>query len=145
MEMRRITMHIDGMTCAACEARVRKALLGVPGVAEAGATLRGGKASVVFDPGATNETALAAAVVASGYAISSGREATWTALGIGAALSALYLFLSAKGIFNSIPSIDTSIGFGMLFAIGLLTSIHCVSMCGGIALSQSLGRSEKSV
>jgi sulfite exporter TauE/SafE len=29
-------------------------------------------------------------------------------------------------------------GYGMLFVIGLLTSVHCIAMCGGINLSQSL-------
>ena len=31
-------------------------------------------------------------------------------------------------------------GYGMLFLVGALTSVHCVAMCGGINLSQSLPR-----
>jgi hypothetical protein len=27
-------------------------------------------------------------------------------------------------------------GFGVLFVVGLLTSLHCVAMCGGINISQ---------
>lgn len=30
----------------------------------------------------------------------------------------------------------TEAGYGLLFVIGLLTSLHCVAMCGGITLSQ---------
>lgn len=37
-------------------------------------------------------------------------------------------------IFNIIPSIDSKITYGMLFITGLLTSIHCISMCGAINL-----------
>ena len=37
-------------------------------------------------------------------------------------------------IFNVIPNIDSSITYGMLFITGLLTSIHCISMCGAINL-----------
>ena len=37
-------------------------------------------------------------------------------------------------IFNVIPNIDSSITFGMLFITGLLTSIHCISMCGAFNL-----------
>ena len=37
-------------------------------------------------------------------------------------------------IFNAIPTIDTNITYGMLFITGLLTSIHCISMCGAINL-----------
>src|SRR5699024_11778381 len=29
-------------------------------------------------------------------------------------------------------------GYGMLFLIGVLTSVHCIGMCGGIHLSQCL-------
>lgn len=28
--------------------------------------------------------------------------------------------------------------YGMLFIVGLLTSVHCIAMCGGINLSQSV-------
>lgn len=37
-------------------------------------------------------------------------------------------------IFNMIPTIDSSVTYGMLFITGLLTSIHCISMCGSINL-----------
>ena len=40
-------------------------------------------------------------------------------------------------IFNMIPTIQSDIEFGMLFITGLLTSIHCVSMCGAINLAAS--------
>ena len=33
--------------------------------------------------------------------------------------------------------------YGMLFIIGLLTSVHCIAMCGGINLSQSIPRGGK--
>lgn len=37
-------------------------------------------------------------------------------------------------IFNVIPNIDSNITYGMLFVTGILTSIHCISMCGAINL-----------
>lgn len=37
-------------------------------------------------------------------------------------------------IFNVIPKIDSNITYSMLFITGLLTSIHCISMCGAINL-----------
>jgi sulfite exporter TauE/SafE len=38
--------------------------------------------------------------------------------------------------FNVFPEAEAGMGYGMLFMIGLLTSVHCVAMCGGIHLSQ---------
>ncbi|MBR1598832.1 MAG: sulfite exporter TauE/SafE family protein [Lachnospiraceae bacterium] len=40
-------------------------------------------------------------------------------------------------IFTLIPTIDSSITYGMLVVIGLLTSLHCVCMCGALNLSAS--------
>lgn len=43
-------------------------------------------------------------------------------------------------IFNAIPTVDSRLSYAMLFVTGLLTSIHCISMCGAIgifALSES--------
>ena len=42
--------------------------------------------------------------------------------------------LFGYNIFNVIPDIDLSITYGMLFVTGVLTSIHCISMCGAINL-----------
>ena len=42
--------------------------------------------------------------------------------------------LFGYNIFNVIPSIDSNITYSMLFLTGLLTSIHCISMCGAINL-----------
>ena len=35
-------------------------------------------------------------------------------------------------IFNMIPTIDSKLTYGMLFITGILTSFHCISMCGAI-------------
>ncbi len=61
------TLDISGMTCAACSARVERALRAVPGVAEARVNLMTGMASVDFNPDDVSPAALAAAVRESGY------------------------------------------------------------------------------
>ena len=48
----RATLQISGMTCAACQARVQKALAGAPGVLDASVNLMTAEASVSFDSGA---------------------------------------------------------------------------------------------
>ena len=47
----RLAFHVEGMTCAACVARVERVLNKLPGVAEASVNLAVGKASVVVDEG----------------------------------------------------------------------------------------------
>ena len=46
-------------------------------------------------------------------------------------------------IFNMIPTIDSNVTYGMLFITGLLTSIHCISMCGSINLVATVNNDNK--
>ena len=50
-------------------------------------------------------------------------------------ISILLYKLLGFNILNIIPNIDNNITYGMLFITGLLTSIHCISMCGAIFLT----------
>lgn len=53
----------------------------------------------------------------------------------------LYFLLRHFGILNYLAPAsltDAQMGYGMLFVIGLITSVHCIAMCGGINLSQTL-------
>jgi Cu+-exporting ATPase len=62
-----VRLHIDGMTCASCVARVEKALKQVPGVASAEVNLATEAAEVIATP-STSMDALIAAVEKAGYA-----------------------------------------------------------------------------
>ena len=39
-----------------------------------------------------------------------------------------------------LPRPSGDVGYGLLFAIGILTSFHCIGMCGGIVMSQTIGK-----
>ena len=54
---------------------------------------------------------------------------------------AAFILLEQLGILNMlVPGklADTEMGYGMLFVTGLVTSVHCITMCGGINLSQCI-------
>lgn len=56
-------------------------------------------------------------------------------------IALLYFLLQHFGILNYLAPAslaDAQMGYGMLFVIGLITSVHCIAMCGGINLSQTL-------
>jgi len=57
-------------------------------------------------------------------------------LGMGIILLAFYVIIKNTVGFNFIPEINQSMSYGILFIVGLLTSFHCIAMCGGINLSQ---------
>ncbi len=134
-------LHVDGMTCASCEKRIAHALKALDGVSDARASLRGGKVEIEYDEGKAGPDQIRAAIEKAGYSVRAKPGATTAiALGIGIMLAAVYLTASASGVFNALPSVNASLGYGMLFVVGLLTSVHCVAMCGGIALSQSVSK-----
>ncbi|AEV68880.1 sulfite exporter TauE/SafE family protein [Acetivibrio clariflavus] len=43
---------------------------------------------------------------------------------------------------KNLPSLGEDSSYGILFVLGILTSVHCIGMCGGIAMSQTIGKVE---
>ncbi len=62
-----VHLNVGGMTCAACQAHVQRALERSPGVKKAAVNLMTGDATVAFDPSETRPDALIQAVVDTGY------------------------------------------------------------------------------
>src|SRR2546429_8988021 len=62
-----ISFSVTGMTCAACQARVQRALSAEPGVIDAAVNLVTRSAAVRYDPSSVSPERLIAAVRASGY------------------------------------------------------------------------------
>lgn len=139
------TIAIQGMTCAGCERKIERALARVPGVSAVKGSYARGTAQITYEPGTTDIGALRAAVEAAGYDVLAARpvpgqvsarvRALWAA-GALLALFAVFTQLNRTGIANAFPTAKAGMGYGMLFVIGVLTSVHCVAMCGGISLSQ---------
>ncbi len=146
-ETKTIKLRIGGMTCSNCERRIQRALIGLAGVRSAKVSYRSGFAEIVYDRKAASISDLRAVVEDAGYKVLSGSaeepQNAKRAIGLVLLIVALYVLLSQFGILNLlVPSqlAQTNMGYGMLFVVGLLTSVHCVAMCGGINLSQTVGK-----
>jgi Cu+-exporting ATPase len=63
----RISIPVSGMTCAACQARVQKALQKTPGVVDATVNLMTNSATVAYDPTVATPDALVARIRDTGY------------------------------------------------------------------------------
>lgn len=62
-----VSIAVTGMTCAACQSHVRKALEETPGVSQAAVNLMSGEAMVVFDPATVAPAGLVEAIRKTGY------------------------------------------------------------------------------
>lgn len=62
-----VNIHVEGMSCAACQAHVRRALEQTPGVKQATVNLMTAEARVAFDPSSTRLDTLLQAIRDSGY------------------------------------------------------------------------------
>ena len=62
-----VTLPVEGMTCAACQVTVQKALNASPGVSKATVNLMTNEATVHYDPSATDPAQLVAAINDTGY------------------------------------------------------------------------------
>ena len=142
------TFKIKGMSCSSCELKIENALGKVDGVKRVKVSLAASTATVVYDPAKVNPDQLACVIQKLGYEIYRGdneKAKSFTVnqlLGIGILIFAIYFIIKSTIGFNFIPQVDQSFGYGMIFVVGLLTSLHCIAMCGGINLSQCVNQSE---
>ncbi|HWR61131.1 MAG TPA: sulfite exporter TauE/SafE family protein [Clostridia bacterium] len=155
-DIRRETLHINGMTCTGCELRIEKAVGGLDGITEVKAVYSASKVYVAYDANIVDMRDVAAAIKSAGYSVAKSAPAGGRKKGKdngaekhdefspGQALSLVVIALSIYVIikntvgFNFIPEVSPNMGYGVLFLVGLLTSLHCVAMCGGINISQCI-------
>ena len=124
-------------------------LKSTPGVVDAKASFTDGSVRVTYEAGAIGLGDVEKTIEALDYRIR--KEARkFNILGFIvtiAALYVLYTFLNNFGLLNffyDFPEANESMGYGMLFVVGLFASVHCIGMCGGINLSLSLSGSYSS-
>lgn len=142
------------MSCTGCESIIEETLQALDGIIEAKASFSKNQVSVVYDSEKISFEQMLAAVKKAGYRFEKSKQnaeakannplTTVQFIGIAVIILAIYLIINHTIGFNFIPEVTSSMGYGVLFVVGLLTSLHCVAMCGGINLSQCMNRGEVS-
>jgi len=143
-----IKLKIDGMTCVNCENRIERKLQSTKGIIKVKVRYSSGTADITYDEKIIRIEKIITIIERLGYKAVEETEKNKSAdsskvLGVCVILLALYMIMKRLGaldVFNAFPEAREGMGYGMLFVIGLLTSLHCVAMCGGINLSQTVSR-----
>lgn len=142
-------IFISGMTCVNCQNRIEQRLLQTPGIKSARVSYNKGTADVAYDTDEISLKGVIRAIEALDYRVVTKRQEEKPDLeriiSILVLIVSLYVLLQQFGILNLlVPNqlADSKMGYGMLFVVGLLTSVHCIAMCGGINLSCCLPRAK---
>jgi len=141
------TFVIRGMTCIHCQNTIEKALQSQKGVKSAKVRFSSSLATIAFDPGIIRFSTIKSIIEKLDYKVVSDstsakagkKETLLRFIGVIVALFIVYQIIRMAGglnFFNAFPQAEQGMGYGVLFLLGILTSIHCIAMCGGINLSQ---------
>jgi sulfite exporter TauE/SafE/copper chaperone CopZ/plastocyanin domain-containing protein len=141
------TIRIGGMTCVNCQAKIEKTLKSTAGVEEARVSFAAGTAVVTYNDSIVTFTEITDAIEKLDYKVldERRREPGLKVAGTLIVIVSLYMILRQFGmssLASAFPLAEAGMGYGMLLVIGLVTSVHCVAMCGGINLSQCLSSTE---
>lgn len=153
--MKKITIGVSGMTCNHCEKRIAKGLEELKGATSAKASFSNGTVEVEYDEKKVSEQEFKKVVNDLGYKYKGilenntkiSRTTLKEVLPIIITILIIYIIvgnIAGFNFINFIPKIDKTVPLLMLFFIGLLTSIHCVGMCGSINLAVSVGNNNTS-
>lgn len=137
MNIKKEMLKVYDMTCTSCETKVEKALLNTEGVITARASYSGEWAEVEYDDNITSRNKLRESIIGAGYSTNKSKDNKWLGIIIIAAVIMLLGFNTAGFDMENMLS---GASYAVLFIAGLFTSIHCVGMCGGIMLSQTVGK-----
>ncbi len=143
--MEHVILVIDGMTCINCQNRIEQKLNNTDGISYAKVFYSQNKAEIDYDPELITLHQIGSMINELGYGVQRNKaerafEKFKTPVII-LLIIILFALLQISGLLNIlVPSrlADSQMGYGMLFIVGLLTSVHCVAMCGGINFSQSI-------
>ncbi len=149
MNMKNVELNIGGMTCINCQNKIEKELRHLRGVTFAKVSYNTGIAKIKYNADIISIKQICDAIEKIGYEVKSSnsisKEEIYLASKIISIILLAYVVVNHTGILNYLAPTElaeSGMSYGVLFIVGLLTSVHCIAMCGGINLSQSLGRND---
>ncbi|HWQ79749.1 MAG TPA: sulfite exporter TauE/SafE family protein [Anaerovoracaceae bacterium] len=145
---KRMKLRIGGMTCVSCQNKIEKKLLNTAGISHASVDYSKGTAEIEYDPDIITLKDIKTVIERLDYEVITDQQAPAgdksRGMGLLILILALFMLMQQFGVtnlFNSFPLAEAGMGYGVLLLIGLLTSVHCIAMCGGINLSQCIPQS----
>ncbi len=137
MNVKSNKIKVYDMTCTSCEKIIERTLKKLVGVLNSKANYVEQTVYIEFDSELCSLQQIKHAIVAAGYVVE--KPNNYKALGI-FIISAAIIFLGTSTGGYDMNNMLSGASYIVIFIVGLLTSIHCVGMCGGIMISQSISK-----
>lgn len=144
-ELKTMKLRIGGMSCVSCQNKIERKLESTRGIPFAQVNYNNQTAVVTYDANIITVSDIEAVIESLDYKIIKDNqpEQNKKAVGVFIIVLSAYMLMQQLGlteVFNIFPTAEVGTSYWMLFVIGLLTSVHCVAMCGGINLSQCISQ-----
>ena len=134
-------IKVYNMTCTSCEVRIEKSLMSIHGVTKVLADYKSQSVFLEYNEEMCNIVQIKEKISKLGY--STENSGNFKLVGILIIVLAIILLSKAGNSFDMESKLENA-SYLVLFIVGVFTSLHCVGMCGGIMLSQSIGAENKS-
>jgi len=148
----KVVLNVDGMTCAGCENKIESKLKKTDGLIISRASYNNGTVKITYDRNVISLKSIKKIIEQLGYRVveskdikNSSKDDTLDKILDVATIALVMYFIyhfalrfGLLNIFNNFPQAEIGMSYGLLFIVGIFTSIHCVAMCGGINLSQTI-------
>lgn len=141
MGINREKIKVYEMTCTSCEKRIENTVKKINGVISAKANYTKETLEIEYDTALCNLDEIKKAINKAGY--STEASSNFGTIGI-LVIIFIILILGFRTSGFDMESKLSNASYAFLFIVGIFTSIHCVGMCGGIMLSQSLSFAKES-
>lgn len=139
------------MQCIDCENNIEEAVLSLPGIIQAKASFTEECLELILDADAISIKTVYAAIKNVGYSChrrpvksiseTAGHIGLITVGAIG-----IVLLLELNQFFqieSTFQGVGETVDYSLLFIVGILTSFHCIGMCGSFVLSYTIDRSQE--
>jgi plastocyanin domain-containing protein/sulfite exporter TauE/SafE/copper chaperone CopZ len=141
LSIKKEKIKVFDMTCTSCQSKIEKAVKNLDGVVNAIASFSDESLTIEYDSELCTSEKVKASIKTAGYRTEGSNR--YKIVGIFIIVAAIILIGNASSGIDMTSRLNGATYF-VLFIVGALTSIHCVGMCGGIMLSQSINIESKS-
>ena len=144
MSIKILSLSIQDMVCTSCENRIERSIKKLKGIKSVKSNYKKSEVIIKFDSSICSTDKIINTIKNTGYTTNTSNSNLKYSSEIFPIISmiAIAIFIvilsNNSGSFNISSALSSRVSYGILFMIGVFSSLHCVGMCGGIMLSQSI-------